>query len=725
MPLKRHHFGVALLAVPLACSLLGTAEAKSPPAPGAPDRIEITGTPGSDDGRDSTASRVIIGRDEIARHGDSSVVDVLRRVPGITVTGGQGRASDIRMRGLGNGYTQILVNGEAMPGGFSLESLPPGQIERIEVARVATVDVGAQGIAGTVNIILRQAVRKAQREAKAALGSRSGRGSAQLDSQFSDRLDGWSYALGAGLSRKNEAWPSTLDQEGRDASGTADQRRTTRRQAQGLADSISLTPKLSPHWGEKDKLSIEAVLRHNRFDDHSDDLRTTSLGPAPRYTTDTQKLALRTTLAQGRLNWSRTLAGGGTLEMRLGNNHLRRVADTRFQGLDDASATVMNERVTGSTTERGLLASGKFRLPYSDGHAIAIGWDADHTRRDESRSQRQASPTGRPTVDLDERYQTTVERLAVFAQDEWDIDDRLSAYAGVRLATLRTRTEGQGMLPAGNRSSVASPVLQLLWKPPALPGDQVRLAVSRSHKAPRAVDLIPRRFVAIDNTPTTPNLQGNPELRPELAWGIDLAFEHALPRKLGFVNINASARRIRDVILDRLFLDQGAWVATKANTGSARVFGLELESRLNLRAAWPGAPDMDWRAGLSRNWSRVDQLPGPNNRLDGQILMSANLAFDWRASQQPLTLGASLAWRGGVQARTSLTQTTVTNPLRTLDLYALWKLNPQAQLRLSIANALSPHELATDTHDDGSSRFLQTTDTPTAPTVRLGIELKL
>lgn len=668
---------------------------------------------------------MIISRDEIARHGDSSVVDVLRRVPGITVSGGQGRASDIRMRGLGNGYTQILINGEAMPGGFSLDSLSPSQIERIEVARVATVDIGAQAIAGTINIILRQSMRKAQREVKAAVSSRSGRGSAQLDSQFSDQLDGVSYSLGASLARKNEVWPSTTSQEGTDPAGNTDLSRLTRRHAFGRVDSISLTPKIAPQWGDEHKLSIEAVLRHNRFNDHSDDQCATALGPAPRYTSDTQKLDLTTTLAQGRLNWTRTLAGGGTVETRLGTNVLRRASDTRFLGQDGAGDLAMNERVTSSTTEAGLLASGKVRLPYSEGHAIALGWDGDRTRRDESRSQRQASPIGRPVQDLDEHYKTTVQRVAVFAQDEWDLDETLSAYAGVRWAALRTHTVGQGMAPTGNRSAVLSPVLQVLWKQRSIPGDQVRFAVSRTYKAPRAVDLNPRRFVAIENTPTTPNLEGNPNLRPELAWGLDLAFEHALPRKIGFMNLSASARRIRDVILDQLFLDNGAWVSTKASTGSASVFGLEFESSVSLRAAWADAADIDLRASVSRNWSSVDQVPGPDNRLDSQTPFGANLGLDWRWSQMPLTAGVNLAYRGTLQARTSLTQTTATNAMSTLDLYVLWKLTPQTQVRLSVANALRPHDISTDAYSDTSGRFLQVTDAPAAPTFRLGLELKL
>ena len=716
---------VLFVACSIACSLAHGAEAAPDPSvrPSLP-RVEITGTANGGDGRDSTASRSVVTREDIARYGDSSVTDVLRRVPGVTVNGAQGRASDIRMRGLGGGYTQILINGEAVPGGFSLESLSTGQIERIDIARVPTVDVGAQAIAGSINIILRQAMRKGQREVKASASSNAGRASVLLDGQFSDRLDGFSYSLGTGLSRKNEFWPSTIVQQGSDASGAPQLERVTRRRAYGLAESVSLTPKLSQQLGENDKVSLEGLLRHTRFNDHSDDQRESTLGPLPLYSSDTQRLGLTTTLAQGRLNWVHTFAGGATVDTRLGANLLRRASNTLFQGQDERGALAMDEQVTSATTERGLTAAGKFRLPYSEVHAIAFGWDGEHTRRDESRSQRQSSPIGRPVVDLDESYRTAIQRLALYAQDEWDWDESLSAYVGVRWATVLTRTEGGGLASVGNRSAVLSPVVQVLWKPSGIPGDQIRFAVSRTYKAPRAVDLIPRRFVAIDNTPATPNLQGNPDLRPELAWGIDLAYEHALPRKSGVVSVSASARRIRDVILDRLSLDNGAWVSSKANHGSARVFGLEVDSRLSLRAAWPDAPDIEVRASVSRNWSTVDQVPGPDNRLDSQIPLSANLGFDWRVADAPLTVGGSLAYRGGMRARTSLTQTTSSNPLRTLDLYALWKFSAAAQLRIAISNSLGPHDISTDTYTDANGGFRQTTDAPTKPTFRLGFELK-
>ncbi len=60
------------------------------------------------------------------------------------------------MRGLGRGYTMIMINGEPAPRGFSLDSLAPEQVERIEIMRAPVAEHSARAIAGTINIVLRE-----------------------------------------------------------------------------------------------------------------------------------------------------------------------------------------------------------------------------------------------------------------------------------------------------------------------------------------------------------------------------------------------------------------------------------------------------------------------------------------------------------------------------------------------------------------------------------------
>src|SRR6187200_3309510 len=90
-----------LASVPLAAQVAGdpsvpaadgaTAPAAAAPSGGAAqlDKVEITGGRADDvqERRQSTAAKIIIGREEIERFGDSTLGDVLKRLPGVTIQG--------------------------------------------------------------------------------------------------------------------------------------------------------------------------------------------------------------------------------------------------------------------------------------------------------------------------------------------------------------------------------------------------------------------------------------------------------------------------------------------------------------------------------------------------------------------------------------------------------------------------------------------------------------
>jgi iron complex outermembrane receptor protein len=123
------------------------------PQPTSAQRVEIAGRLGATElRRAASVAKQIYGREELDKFGDTNTLDVLRRLPGVNVDAG-----GPRMRGLGAGYTQILINGDPAPQGFALDRLDPAQIERIEVLRAPTADQSAQAIAGTINIILKEA----------------------------------------------------------------------------------------------------------------------------------------------------------------------------------------------------------------------------------------------------------------------------------------------------------------------------------------------------------------------------------------------------------------------------------------------------------------------------------------------------------------------------------------------------------------------------------------
>jgi outer membrane receptor for ferrienterochelin and colicins len=262
------------------------------------------------------------------------------------------------------------------------------------------------------------------------------------------------------------------------------------------------------------------------------------------------------------------------------------------------------------------------------------------------------------------------------AQDEWEVT-RLQAYLGLRWEGLDTATAGLTLDKVQTRSSVWSPVTQMVWKLPGAGKDQLRLALARTYKAPLPRNLVPRRYtVNNDNGPANPDIQGNPALRPELAWGLDAAFESYFG-KGGVASVSVYGRRIRDVTVQRLFLDGASWVSAPANDGTASAHGIEFDAKVPLNA-------FDLRANAARNWSRVDSVNGPNNRL--------------------AQLTPALSSYTGVS--------------RVLDLYGLWKMANKTQLRLSVTNALHQDERSARYYSD----LRRTVTTPGSAGVKLALE---
>ena len=166
----------AQTAAPPSAAAASAPAAATKPAAAAPaakpeaaaQKVEITGSnaPDSqDERRRASASRIVFGREELDRMGDSSVGEVLKRLPGVTMGGGPpGRGGQVRMRGMGGGYTQILIDGQRMPPGFSLDSIPPEQVERIEVMRAPVAEHGTRAIAGTINVVMRSDFKRLANE---------------------------------------------------------------------------------------------------------------------------------------------------------------------------------------------------------------------------------------------------------------------------------------------------------------------------------------------------------------------------------------------------------------------------------------------------------------------------------------------------------------------------------------------------------------------------------
>ncbi len=639
--------------------------------------------------RQSTTTAIVIGREELLRQGDSSLSEVLKRQPGITVDAVPGRAPAIRMRGMGSGYVVILLGGVPAPSGFALESISPDLVERVEIQRVATAETSGQAVAGAINIILRKA-GGGRDEIKAGSSVVGGYAAPSVVAQHNGKAGALDWTVIATL-RRNVNPVSAADLE--EGNAPALLRRTAWSDRQ-REDMLELAPRLNWKASPADTFSSQTFIRARRIDNLAAQQQTTEIGTPAEFQRATSRYRTQPLKAYLDGAWTRRLDGDASLSTKLIGSYTRSEADFLYRGMDGGGALLETHQVASGPVERQLLFNGSWRRPFGGGHALAAGWDFSQKRRSEYRREHQYDAAGTGLLATDESYRATVRRAALFIQDEWDINAAWSAYLGLRRETLHTRGGGNAAASVDVGAGVWSPIVQTLYKlQPDAQGrsDQLRLAVGRSYKAPEITQLMPRRYtVDNNNSANNPDQQGNPNLRPELALNLDLAWERYFSKD-SMLGISAFDKQIRDITLDRVYQSGGVWIVTPVNAGRARVRGLEFEAKAT-RGAVAG------RANLARNWSRLEQVPGPDNRIDGQPAWTGNLGLDVAAGAK-LDLGASASYRGRYASRENLTLAGSGSPKRQLDLYAVWKSGRHARLRLSANDLL---------HQDYTERSLYT-----------------
>lgn len=718
---------------------LNTAYAQEPVAPAAEKvmpKVEVKGSAAMEIRRNDTATKIVVTQEEILKNGDTSIGEVLKRLPGVTVDGVQGRGGAIRMRGLGAGYTSIMLNGEPAPPGFSLDSLTPDMIERIEVMRAATAEFSTQAIAGGINIVLKKAITTAQTEIKTGLQTDNGQPGVSVNLQMSDRKGPWSYSIGGGFLHGDFDRPAHSITE---ASGTEALLHRGQNSSRGWFRNFNIAPRVNYAIKPGDVITSQTFIAVNRFKGTNTERIQTIAGLDPMFSSLDQNIRSEAEMFRTDLSWAHPLADGAKIDTKLGVNYNERSteAPNRQTGKEwDRSRTI-----SSSASDKGFTTTGKYSSPLIPGHALATGWDIGYSKRDEDRIQRETYFRAPPVRDangqlqpadlsklpknLDEVFAADVTRVAAYVQDEWNVTDRWSVYFGLRWEGVNIKSTGSDFGSVDSNSSVLSPLFQTLYKLGEKKKDQVRFGLTRTYKAPNVGDLIPRRFTSNNNTATTPDFMGNPDLKPELAWGLDLAYEHFLGEGGGLLTASTYARRIDDVTRRRVDFIDGAYVSRPVNAGNADTYGIELEAKLPLRSLMKDAPGVEMRANLTRSWSKLDTVPGPNNRLDQQVPLSGTVGADWKLDSMPLTLGGSYSYQGGGEVRISDKQYAYSVPKRALDMYGLWKFTPKTQLRVSASNMLHQDNLSQSTYVEGLNRRSDTSINPTSILFRAMLEMKL
>nr|WP_314860956.1 TonB-dependent receptor [uncultured Undibacterium sp.] len=677
------------------------------------------------DRQDDIGMRVVYGSDDIKKYGDTNISEVLKRLPGISISESKGKGLEIRMRGLGNGYTQILLNGQATPVGFSIDSVAPDLIESIEVMRVAGADVSAQSIAGTINIVLKKKSSQQPTEIKSAISQESGELSGNVSWSMADQLPSQFANLSFVLAGTLESSRNEINHQQREAyairpKGLENWQLQTDRLLQqsqkNSRDAASFSPRLNWKMDALNNLNWQASINLGRLGQNKYENENSILGESTEFPNNSSVWSAHVFSTRQDFGWERRFADSAKLSMNLGWNSFDRSGRFHFWGKDQEGALRVHRYVAGDADETEARFHGKYLAPYSVSHVFSVGWEMSHALRHENREeQERALPSG-ITDHTAHDYQASVRKLAAYLQDEWTINNAWSSYLGLRMENIRSGSKEQGAFDIQNSSSLFSPILQSLVKLDKQ--RQWRMALNRSFKLPVVANLVPR-LLRIDNnnTPLNPDTQGNPNLRPERSWGLELAYEHYLSDS-SVISASAYWRRVDDVITEHLSLNGNSWLSSFINHGQARLMGLEIETKLNLRQLSARLPAVEIHANLNRNWSKLEQVPGPDNRLAQQTGLLVSIGGDYQFHPD-IRLGADYSFQAADNLRESAYLNGHSQPKRLLDFYIAWQLSPQHQLRFSGTNLLHQNRVDTTNYTSSSARWSELSQQQSATTWRL------
>jgi len=660
-------------------------------------RIEVTSGRDNDtqQRRESTASKIVIGREEIERQGDANLGEILKRMPGITLGGAPGRGGGIRMRGLSQGYTQILLDGQRVPPGFSVESLTPEMIERIEIYRAPTAETGAQAIAGTINIITREGRKGMPTELK--VGSSFQGGYASPTASLVKYHDAEQWTANYTLSVNRYAAPDHSENElTRDeipaAGGNTTQHRYTNRSRisdshydrEGMNATARLQLKGDP--GETFTLMPFVALSQGSTSG-SIYANQTSTGYLPLTNGSTTANTKNDNhFAVARLNgqWRRKLSADSNMEWKFNvggwNSH------NEFQQTTGNFLLLPSATENSHVQDRSANLSGKYTNVMGGGHQWVSGAETESVRRT------QEVVGAYQTIPGSADYKASSMRYAMYSQDEWQLTPHWATHAGARYEGLTT----QGNTATGdviNHNSVFTPLLHAMWRPDPDSRDQVRMSLTRSFKTPTMPSLLARRtYTRDDNSATNPDVSGNPNLKPEIATGLDVAVERYLPQG-GVLSASAFHRRVQNLIRNVTTYGpvpgvpgMSRWLSSPQNISEAITEGVELEAKFRLDQWMDDAPHIDLRNNLSFYRSRVLSIMGPDNRLDQQPSMTANLGADYRLKTVPLTVGGNVNYNPGYTTRLSAEQLATVSQKRVMDVYGLWRVDGSTAWRLTLSN---------------------------------------
>lgn len=644
--------------------------------------------------RDSSTTKIIFDRSQIEKIDAVTVSDLLRALPGVNLSlppmdGRRGRGhsgpSDRLM-------PRIVVDGEPLGGGpggtMATLRLPTELIERIEIIRNSTAEFPS-GPGGTVNLILRDVPPEKTTTTK---WSASHDGSA-LGGRANVVYGNREGVAGTILTLSVDRSPQTLKRSGVEESGGTTV--TERDEQTGHNLGLHFISRFTQDLGRGEQLIISPMFFGS---ERQVDTQTTLTGGTISRETDTDRVRRGSLRVSG--EWKKRTAGAGETSVR-GTVH---VDETQASGrLVQVSNTGTSVTETSNQDKgHGFGLAAKRTLPLANDHLGTFGLNARYRAEDERRSQQIGGAT---SVDSSER------NLAVWGQDEWQINKAHTLTPGLRLEASENRTKNANAQESTTSATNALPSLHWLWR--LNQGTNFRASLAQTQRQPSISQVSSVIIEATgQNGLANPDRSGNPNLKAEKTTTLQLGFERFLENKRGSGGVNLYVRDTSNKILNRTSLEGGRYVERPVNAASARDYSLVFDFKLKPKAI----QRLELQGNASANRLEITDRSGEFVRQESPRY-AASLGGEYKLENQKTSLGGNVSWNSSFSREASTNTLVNVGSNHQLDLYALHRLDATANLRLSVSNLTAPKR--TTVSERYAAGTLHTRESSTTEGVRM------
>lgn len=621
----------------------------------------VTGEIAFRDRTETTAPTLSYGLEYFQRFEPLTAGDAMKRVPSVTFLSDILESDGARLRGLDPGYTQILINGERVPGAgldrsFYVDRIPAELIERIEVVRSASANRSGDAMAGALNIVLRDSQTMDGGYFRAgAILLNDGRVRETLGGVWSGQAGPGRLLVGASIQGRRNPKEKTswrYDEPG----GTLDNIEIQSDTRNGTDYTFNAAYEVEVGGGDLE-LSGLFVRTDRLADEDSWEYQDGNIRNQDLVLTNDNNVDITTDNWSLNAKYGHDMFGGRT-RFKAGYavfDDKQDEIEEEYEYLRDSNPFPEDDRFTGDLTKSRLkdkelsaaveherelgFATVEFGLQFVDKNR-----DTDITT-DRNRVTIPNPPAVRPTLPgtygpflpvpggVNKIEETRLDPYIMFSGGQ----DAIRWEAGLRYETTSTKITDE-TAPVGTGTVETDyqfllPSAHLRYSLSA--DDRINASIARTVRRPGFGQLSPAVLLAElgDN-----DFVGNPDLKPETAWGLDVGYERRLGAR-GVAGINLFYRDVTDLIeVANTGVvgseGSGTFLLTPRNSGDGAVWGVEIDLSTPLTMF-----DME-HTGVFLNYSWLDSDIDDEfgaRRFNDQSKYVFNLGFiqdlpDWGAA---------------------------------------------------------------------------------------------